>query len=114
MKNFLKRLNIFAHIKNYLRRRKERRQYEYFLKVRDIIAEVLKLSPNDKEKITPTTRFLEDLKVDSLSALQISVVLEREFEVEVPDRDIDKLLTVQDVVEYVDRKILRGEFLFYD
>ena len=58
------------------------------------------------KQITLKTRFKEDLAADSISAMQIIILLEEEFGFEIPDEDQDKILTVNDAVEYVFAKLI--------
>ena len=71
------------------------------LKVKDIIVE--KLSVN-AEQVTPEAKFIEDLGADSLDIVELVMAFEEEFGVEVPDSDAEKLLTVGDVVKYIEDK----------
>lgn len=60
--------------------------------------------PKDKE-LTMETHFANDLGLDSLDHVEILMAIEQEFEIEIPDDDYDKLLTVRSIVEYVYGKI---------
>jgi acyl carrier protein len=68
------------------------------LKVKDIIVEQLSVNA---EQVTPEAKFIEDLGADSL---ELVMAFEEEFGVEVPDSDAEKLLTVGDVVKYIEDK----------
>jgi len=70
-------------------------------KVKDIIVEQLGVNP---EQVTPTASFIEDLGADRLSIIEMVMAFEEEFSVEVPDEDAEKLLTVGDVVKYIEEK----------
>ena len=70
-------------------------------KVKDIIVEQLGVNP---EQITTTASFIEDLGADSLDTVELVMAFEEEFSVEVPDEDAEKLLTVGDVVKYIEGK----------
>ena len=70
-------------------------------KVKDIIVEQLGVNP---EQVTPTAAFIEDLGADSLDTVELVMAFEEEFAVEVPDEDAEKLLTVGDVVKYIEEK----------
>jgi len=71
------------------------------LKVKDIIVEQLSVNP---EQVTPEAKFIEDLGADSLDIVELVMAFEEEFGVEVPDSDAEKLLTVGDVVKYIEDK----------
>jgi acyl carrier protein len=70
-------------------------------KVKDIIVEQLGVNP---EQVTATASFIEDLGADSLDTVELVMAFEEEFSVEVPDEDAEKLLTVGDVVKYIEDK----------
>jgi len=70
-------------------------------KVKDIIVEQLGVNP---EQVTDTASFIEDLGADSLDTVELVMAFEEEFGVEVPDEDAEKLLTVGDVVKYIEEK----------
>ena len=68
-------------------------------KVKDIIVEQLGVNP---EQVTPSASFIEDLGADSLDTVELIMALEEEFGIEVPDEQAEKLLTVGDVVKYIE------------
>lgn len=70
-------------------------------KVKDIIVEQLGVTP---EQVTEAASFIEDLGADSLDTVELVMAFEEEFSVEVPDEDAEKLLTVGDVVKYIEDK----------
>ena len=70
-------------------------------KVKDIIVEQLTVNA---EQVTPEAKFIEDLGADSLDIVEVVMAFEEEFGVEVPDSDAEKLLTVGDVVKYIEDK----------
>src|SRR5262249_15935399 len=53
--------------------------------------------------ITPGASFVDDLGADSLDRVELVMALEEAFEVEIPDSDADKIVTVQDAMEYIQR-----------
>ena len=69
-----------------------------FEKVRDMIAEQLKVDP---ATIQPESRLMEDLKADSANIMVMIMDLEDTFGITVEDDQIMKLRTVGDVVEYI-------------
>ena len=71
------------------------------LKVKDIIVEQLSVNA---EQVTPEAKFIEDLGADSLDIVELVMAFEEEFGVEVPDSDAEKLLTVGDVLKYIEDK----------
>lgn len=70
-------------------------------KVKDIIVEQLSVNP---EQVTPEAKFIEDLGADSLDVVELVMAFEEQFSVEVPDEDAEKLLTVGDVIKYIEEK----------
>ena len=69
-----------------------------FEKLKKIIAEVLNV---DEEEITMETTFVDDLGADSLDVFQIIMGLEEEFEIEIPNEEAEKIVTVGDAVEQI-------------
>ncbi|MBR6405817.1 MAG: acyl carrier protein [Lachnospiraceae bacterium] len=70
-----------------------------FDKVRDILAEQLRLDP---DKITPNAEIIADLGADSLDVLQLLMTIEDEYGVKIPDEELENFHTVGDIVEYVE------------
>jgi acyl carrier protein len=68
-------------------------------KVRDIIVEQLGVNA---DQVTAEAKFIEDLGADSLDTVELVMAFEEEFGIEVPDEDAEKLLTVGDVVRYIE------------
>merc|ERR1719223_2536682 len=52
----------------------------------------------DHAKLTATSRFKEDLELDSLDAVEIVMIIEEEFCIEIPDSEADKILSISDAV----------------
>ena len=73
-----------------------------FEKVRDIIAEQLNI---DREDIALETSLEDDLHIDSLDLIEYVVIVEHEFDVDIPDEEMPKLKTVQDVVTYIEENM---------
>ena len=69
-----------------------------FEKIKAIIAEVLNV---DENEITMETTFTDDLGADSLDEFQIIMGLEEEFDIEIPNEDAEKIVTVGDAVEQI-------------
>ena len=70
-----------------------------FEKLQQIIAEVLNV---DADEITMDTTFVDDLGADSLDIVDLIMSFEDEFEIEVPDEDIENLRTVGVLVSYIE------------
>ena len=69
-----------------------------FEKLKKIIAEVLNV---DEEEISMETTFVDDLGADSLDVFQIIMSLEEEFDIEIPNEEAEKIVTVGDAVEQI-------------
>lgn len=67
-------------------------------RVKEILAEQLGLR---EEEIKNDSNFLEDLGADSLDIVELIMAMEEEFELEIPDEDAERLLTVQDTIKYI-------------
>ncbi len=71
-------------------------------KVKDIIVEELGV---EREKLTAEASFMEDLGADSLDTVELVMAFEKEFEIDIPDEDAEKLRTVGDALKYLHEKI---------
>ncbi|MCI5221978.1 MAG: acyl carrier protein [Candidatus Electrothrix sp. AR4] len=69
-------------------------------KMVEIIEEQLSV---DKEKVVPGAAFVDDLGADSLDLVELIMAMEEEFDVEIPDEDAEKIATVQDAIDYIDK-----------
>jgi acyl carrier protein len=78
-------------------------QADIFEKVKAIIVE--QLSVDDKDKVKPEASFVDDLGADSLDTVELVMALEEEFDIEIPDEAAEKILTVQDAVNYISGKV---------
>uniref|UniRef100_A0A7S0SXJ4 Acyl carrier protein n=1 Tax=Chromulina nebulosa TaxID=96789 RepID=A0A7S0SXJ4_9STRA len=52
-------------------------------------------------KVTPQARFKEDLDLDSLDAVEVVMAIEEEFNIEIPDSEADKILSIADAISYI-------------
>ena len=73
-----------------------------FEKIKKIIAEVLNM---DEDSITMDSTFADDLGSDSLDVFQIIMGVEEEFEIEIPNEEAEKIVTVGDAVEQIKNAI---------
>ena len=71
---------------------------EIFEKLKKIIVDQLGV---DEENVKEEATFVDDLSADSLDIVELVMNIEEEFEMEIPDGDADKIVTVGDVVEYI-------------
>lgn len=72
---------------------------EIFEKVKEVIID--QLGVEDEDSITMETTFIDDLGADSLDVVELIIALEEEFGMEIPETEAEKIVTVGDVVEYI-------------
>ncbi|MFU0824489.1 acyl carrier protein [Clostridium sp.] len=72
-----------------------------FEKVRKIMAEQLGIG---EEEIKLESNFQDDLGIDSLDIFEVIMELEDEFDVQIPNEDLENLKTVEDLVNYIQSK----------
>ena len=73
-----------------------------FEKLRDIIVEVLNV---DETEVTMESTFIDDLGADSLDVFQIIMGIEEEFDIEIPNEEAQKIVTVGDAVEQIKKAV---------
>jgi acyl carrier protein len=69
--------------------------------VQQIIVEQLGVPP---ERVTPEANLINDLCADSLDYVELALAFEEEFDIEVPDDEMEKIRTVADAVKYIEEK----------
>ena len=69
-------------------------------RLKEIVSEQLEI---DAESITADTRLNEDLNADSLDVVEMLMALEDEFGVDIPDEEIEKMKTIGDVVNFIQK-----------
>jgi acyl carrier protein len=69
-------------------------------RVKQIIVEQLGV---DEGEVTPSASFVDDLGADSLDTVELVMAFEESFGVEIPDEDAEKIATVKDAVEYIEK-----------
>ncbi|MBM4255755.1 MAG: acyl carrier protein [Deltaproteobacteria bacterium] len=70
-------------------------------RVKEIICEQLGVSADE---VTPQASFIEDLGADSLDLVELVMALEEEYGMEISDEDAEKIRTVNDVLEYINKQ----------
>lgn len=75
---------------------------EVFDKVKEIIVEQLGVAENT---VTMEASFIDDLGADSLDIVELIMALEEEFDLEIPDADAEKIVSVSDVVDYIKENV---------
>jgi acyl carrier protein len=73
-----------------------------FEKVKEIIVDQLDV---EADQVTPDASFIEDLGADSLDTVELVMALEENFDIEIPDEDAEKIKTVRNAVEYIDKNV---------
>jgi acyl carrier protein len=76
-----------------------------FEKLKKIIVDQLGV---EEAEVTPTAKFAEDLGADSLDLVELIMAIEENFstperKIEIPDTDAEKILTVQDAIDYINK-----------
>ncbi len=71
-------------------------------RVIEIVAEQLGVN---KEQITPETSFVNDLGADSLDTIELVMELEEEFDINIPDEASEKIQTVGQAIEHIERAV---------
>jgi acyl carrier protein len=67
-------------------------------RVKEIICEQLGV---EEDEVTPNAKFIEDLGADSLDTVELVMAFEEEFDLEIPDEDAEKIVTVGDAISYI-------------
>ncbi|PYO38171.1 MAG: acyl carrier protein [Candidatus Rokuibacteriota bacterium] len=67
-------------------------------RVKEIICEQLGV---EEDEVTPNAKFIEDLGADSLDTVELVMAFEEEFDLEIPDEEAEKIVTVGDAITYI-------------
>ena len=67
-------------------------------RVKEIICEQLGV---EEDEVAPNAKFIEDLGADSLDTVELVMAFEEEFDLEIPDEDAEKIVTVGDAIGYI-------------
>ncbi|MGM0453182.1 MAG: acyl carrier protein [Thermodesulfobacteriota bacterium] len=70
-------------------------------KVKKLIAEKLEVDTDD---VVGKASLIDDLGADSLAIVELIMTMEEEFDIDVPDEDAEKLVTVDDAINYINQK----------
>ncbi|GAA8075192.1 hypothetical protein HpDR24_12250 [Helicobacter pylori] len=60
----------------------------------------------DVSQVTPEAKFVKDLGVDSLDIVELIMVLEERFGIEIPDEQAEKIVNVGDVMRYIEKQLI--------
>ncbi|HEY7911081.1 MAG TPA: acyl carrier protein [Blastocatellia bacterium] len=69
-------------------------------RVKQIIVDELGV---DDAEVTPNARFIDDLGADSLDTVELVMRFEEEFNIEIPDEDAEKIQSVRDAIDYIEK-----------
>ena len=69
-------------------------------RVKQIIVDELGV---DEGEVTANARFIDDLGADSLDRVELIMAFEEAFDIEIPDEEAEKIATVQDAVDYIEK-----------
>jgi acyl carrier protein len=58
----------------------------------------------DESKVTPDSKFIDDLGADSLDTVELVMAFEEKFEIEIPDDAAETILTVNDAINFINSK----------
>lgn len=74
---------------------------ENFDKLKEILVDVLGV---EDDSVKPESKFVEDLGADSLDLVELIMAFEDKFSIEISDEEAEKMVTVKDVLNYIDSK----------
>jgi len=69
-------------------------------KIKKIICEQLEVNEKD---VVPEASFVDDLGADSLDQVELIMAMEEEFDISISDEEAEKIATVRDAIEYVEK-----------
>lgn len=67
--------------------------------VKEVVVEQLNVNPAE---VKEESKFVEDLGADSLDVVELVMALEEKFDIEIPDTDAEKIVTVGDAIKYIE------------
>jgi len=67
--------------------------------VKEVVVEQLNVNPDE---VKEDSKFVEDLGADSLDVVELVMALEEKFDIEIPDSDAEKIVTVGDAIKYIE------------
>lgn len=76
-----------------------------FERVQDIVVQQLGV---DKSKVTLDANFASDLGADSLDTVELVMAIEEEFSIEIPDEDAEKIATLDQAIEFIQKAVNRN------
>jgi acyl carrier protein len=94
------RLKAIRALTDLQSHRQEKQMAAVDEKVKQIIVEQLQV---DEAEVTPGASFQEDLGADSLDVVELVMQFEEAFDIQIPDEDAEKIKTVKDAVDYIEK-----------
>ena len=67
--------------------------------IKEIVVEIMEVEP---EEIEPDTNFIDELDADSLKALEVLATLEKKYKIQIPEKDLSKMVNLKSVIEVVE------------
>jgi NADH dehydrogenase (ubiquinone) 1 alpha/beta subcomplex 1 len=81
------------------------RSFASFLPREEVTDRIIQVVKNfdkvDSAKVSPSSKFSEDLGLDSLDAVEVVMAIEDEFAIEIPDAEADKIASIEDAISYI-------------
>ncbi len=71
-------------------------------RVKKVVVDQLEVS---EDEVTNDASFIDDLGADSLDTVELVMALEEEFDCEIPDEEAEKITTVQEAVDYIEKHL---------
>ncbi len=71
-------------------------------KVKELIVQQLGVSESE---VVPEAKFIDDLGADSLDLVELVMALEDEYGIDIPDEDVEKIVTVGDAIKYLEQRV---------
>ncbi len=68
---------------------------------KEVVDIIVKKLSVDQAKVVPDASFVDDLGADSLDRVELIMAMEESFDIEIPDDDAERIVTVQDAVDYI-------------
>ncbi len=74
-----------------------------FAKIQELLSTIC---PHDPEEITPDKHLVNDLDIDSFGLMDLIIAFEREYNIDIPDRDLRLFTTAADIINYIEQRTM--------